>query len=126
MLLRSHGYSLFAGLKLAFPEHDWKPWMFGRAGGNTMNDVQAQRQFFEWAAKELELRTLEDWYRSRLSDVYSLGGRNFIIKNYQGSLTAALEASFPEHVWDPLRFTPSATETRSRNKAAKIMFEEPK
>lgn len=113
MMLRKDGYTVFYSLKAAYPEHDWKPWLFRRAAGNALSEIDAQRQFFEWAFKFNGFSSLDDWYRVRYEDLAEQGARNFIGKQYGGSVPAALSAVFPHHPWDRHRFGSSAERARA-------------
>eukprot|EP01027_Heterolobosea_sp_BB2_P012233 GEZU01017744.1.p1 GENE.GEZU01017744.1~~GEZU01017744.1.p1 ORF type:complete len:473 (-),score=59.32 GEZU01017744.1:360-1778(-) len=68
-------------------------------------DVKAHRQFFDEISKRLNITQFEDWYRVRLKDVYALGGASLLKNYYSSSLSAALAAAYPEHEWQPWRFS---------------------
>lgn len=60
--------------------------------------------YFHWLAKELDIKTEEDWYKLKQSDVKNKGGGGLIVLHYGGSMFRALSTIFPEHKWQPWRF----------------------
>jgi hypothetical protein len=58
--------SLSLLLSKVYPEYEWLPWKFVKCPQNFWNDVKNQRQFMDWAAKELKVNELSDWYNVSL------------------------------------------------------------
>ncbi len=54
---------LFTLLPSVYPEHEWLPWKFRRhTPTGFWNDQSNQRKFVEWAATELQVKEMDDWY----------------------------------------------------------------
>ena len=49
-------------LSHAYPEHEWLPWKFEKCPNGFWNDVDNQRAFLTWAAKQLNVKDISDWY----------------------------------------------------------------
>jgi hypothetical protein len=49
-------------LSTLFPDYEWLPWKFDKCPANYWDDVNNQRKFMEWAAKELNIKEMSDWY----------------------------------------------------------------
>jgi hypothetical protein len=49
-------------LSSVYPEYDWLPWKFDKSPQGFWSDVKNQRKFMEWAAKELKITEMNDWY----------------------------------------------------------------
>ena len=45
-----------------YPEHKWLPWKFETCPRNFWADIKNQREFMDWAGKELKLQDMSDWY----------------------------------------------------------------
>jgi hypothetical protein len=64
-----------------------------------------RKQFFDWFAKHLNLRRMEDWYSVTKSQIDEEGAAQSIIRRYyQGNLIHALKEAYPEHQWELTRF----------------------
>jgi hypothetical protein len=50
-------------LSTTYPDFDWLPWKFAWCPRNYWNDMKNQRKFIEWAAKELKIEQMSDWYK---------------------------------------------------------------
>lgn len=61
-ILNQNDGSLFKLLSVIYPETEWLPWKFDNAPRNYWNDITNQKRFMNWAAKELEIKNMEDWY----------------------------------------------------------------
>jgi hypothetical protein len=102
-LLKLHDGAISNALKLAFPDHEWQPWKFVRISGEWDNPT-TQKAFFEWAAKQLGVATLTDWYQIKAQQVADLGGATLLQHHYGSSLSRALIAVYPSHEWMPWLF----------------------
>jgi hypothetical protein len=61
------------------PESDGKPyqdWLFraSQVPDHYWKDINNRLKFLEWAAKQLQVEKLEDWYQHSKRDLYPLGG----------------------------------------------------
>jgi hypothetical protein len=61
-LLNKYSNSTFLLLSKLYPEYDWLPWKFSTCPRNYWNDMKNQRKFMDWAAKELKIKDMSDWY----------------------------------------------------------------
>lgn len=57
----------------------------------------------EWIAEDMQMRSEEDWYRVKLSDIADRGGRGFL-KYYNNTLVNALRDIFPKVQWKCWKF----------------------
>jgi hypothetical protein len=87
--------SLFKALKTLYPQHEWRP-MLPRM------DMDSQRNALEKLGREkLGVKELDDWYH--VSARYLRRELGFLGK--YNTLYDALKTLYPQHSWDPLRFT---------------------
>jgi hypothetical protein len=61
MLTKYQG-SIMSLLCAVFPEYEWLPWRFDTLPGSYWEDTKNQRKFVEWAAKQLNIKEMSDWY----------------------------------------------------------------
>ena len=54
--------TLLKVLSDVYPEYEWLPWKFTHVSPNYWQDVKNQKQFMDWAGKELKIKNIEDWY----------------------------------------------------------------
>jgi hypothetical protein len=99
-----HQYkSLFEVLKKFYPQHDWDPLYFHRVPQGYWSNVESHRHALESFGRELfGVKELDDWYKVAATDVQR-GLKGFV--SQYGSLFEALKKLYPEHNWDPLRFS---------------------
>jgi hypothetical protein len=50
-------------LSAVYPEYEWLPWKFDKSPANYWEDVKNQGKFVEWAAKQLNVNEMSDWYK---------------------------------------------------------------
>jgi hypothetical protein len=60
-----------------YKEYEWLPWKFPICPHNYWNDVKNSRKFVEWAAKELKIKEMSDWYNVTYKVTFNL---NFKLK----------------------------------------------
>jgi hypothetical protein len=58
--------SLSQLLSEVYPDYDWLPWKFGRCPQEYWDDMKNQRKFMDWAATELNIKEMSDWYKITL------------------------------------------------------------
>lgn len=105
-LLKQHGGSLATALVSAYPHHVWQFWLFAKAPQRYWKEPQHMRAFLVWAAAEMKLVSLDDWYSvsvQRLLSVCSTAGA-LSSRRKGNSLFEILSAAFPEHQWCWWRF----------------------
>jgi hypothetical protein len=45
-----------------YPDYNWLPWKFNTYPKTFWDDVKNQRKFMEWAANELKIKGMSNWY----------------------------------------------------------------
>lgn len=104
-LLSLFGNSVPSALKAVYPEFGWQLWRFQTpVPHNFWTSITVQREFLDWAGKELGFRKMEDWYGVKRSDLENLGGATLVKYHYNGSVIRALLAVYPEHEWVEWKF----------------------
>jgi hypothetical protein len=83
-----------------FPGHEWLPWRFARAPAGWWSDPSNQRSFFDWAFKQLSLRSMGDWYNVTFGDIRRIGGGGLLNILENNSLSQALQRAYPTHPWN--------------------------
>ena len=61
-LLNQPGNSIPTILSVVYPEHEWLPWKFDSCPRHFWTVPANQRKFMDWAAKELNIKDMSDWY----------------------------------------------------------------
>lgn len=103
-ILNYHHSSIVIALLDLFPEHDWKPWKFKRTPSRIWAQRAFRRAYFDSLSTELQLKTLDDWYRVTYSQVLKHGGAGLLAVKYNDSLIQALKDVYPDHAWLEWRF----------------------
>ena len=62
-LLHHYNHSLVTLLSQVYPETNWIPWKFDKCPQNYWDDINNQRKFMEWAATQLNVKQIQDWYK---------------------------------------------------------------
>eukprot|EP01122_Echinamoeba_exundans_P014237 TRINITY_DN6400_c0_g1_i1.p1 TRINITY_DN6400_c0_g1~~TRINITY_DN6400_c0_g1_i1.p1 ORF type:complete len:587 (+),score=60.56 TRINITY_DN6400_c0_g1_i1:68-1762(+) len=102
--LRYYSGSMSDALQAAYPEHEWLPWRFSRTRAGYWDSQDAQKRFFEWAASQLGVSSLDDWYSISGVQIDNLGVKYLVEHYYHHSLPKALAKLYPEHKWDESKF----------------------
>jgi hypothetical protein len=53
-------------LTTMYPEYDWLPWKFEKCPKNYWENVNNHKKFVEWAATQLNIQDMNDWYKVSL------------------------------------------------------------
>jgi hypothetical protein len=61
-LLNKFKNSPFLLLSNVYPDYHWLPWKFTAVPPNYWNDKKNIRIFLDWAAKQLKVKEMSDWY----------------------------------------------------------------
>lgn len=62
--------SLYDLLRSAYVDYNWQPWKFSDTPSrNFWNDIENQREYFDWLGKELGVQKMEDWYQQTTSTI---------------------------------------------------------
>lgn len=88
--------SVYMLLKENFPEIEWLPWKFdnqrwlkkcekkcNKKNRGVWQDQKSHRKFVEWLGKELNFKTMEDWYNISQADIKQHGGGG-LLHYYEG------------------------------------------
>jgi hypothetical protein len=129
--IRKHGGSQLIGLsggspsrllQTLFPEHTFHLWRFHQLPKDMWERLGKENslEFLEWTAKQLKLRSLDDWYRVSMKQLQQIApikvfGRKNLVK--------ILMESYPEHSWDPSRFLVQKTLKASQRLLAAVVEE---
>jgi hypothetical protein len=99
-----------------YPDHDWLPWKFARCPDGYWNDMKNQKQFMDWASKELKIHEMNDWYKVsykvtlplilklKIQDLCDIGGGSLLNSKYNASPLQLLSDIYPEYNWLPWKF----------------------
>lgn len=104
-LLQKYG-SVSAMVRTIFSEHKWDPAKFLNRPKNYWLDKNLQREFLIEMGRAMGFRDgdMTAWYSVRQSDFAKHGGRG-LLKRHGESPRVALMEIFPEHDWEPWRFS---------------------
>lgn len=119
-LLRLFGGSPYKMLKALYPEHSWQPHLFKTSPRSYWETNRpAIENFFNFAAEQCGVTSLDDWYRVSLKQLKRLGGFQMIMRN--GGLFTVLSALYPDHKWDASKFSLKGSKKSSQRWLAQIV-----
>ena len=95
--------SLFTMLASHYPDHTWTPWKFHQVPKRYWKEVANQKDCVERIGKELEVRSLEDWYGIKQSQLVASGGRG-LLTYFSNSFPRMLTHLYPDHKWQLWKF----------------------
>jgi hypothetical protein len=95
--------SLANALKKVYPDYPWVSWKFDKTPTHALDSTSVQREMIQTIGKELTIEKLDDWYKYSSLDVMLRGGRP-VLRRYHSSLFHTLQALYPEHPWDLMKF----------------------
>lgn len=84
-----------------FPRKHWLEWKFRRVPAGFWDQAENRRRYLEWFAKELRIRTKEDWFRIRRGHFNENYGGALILR--YGSYLDLLREHLPEIDWSQHR-----------------------
>jgi hypothetical protein len=60
-----HKYNCSPALLLStvYSEYEWLPWKFDISPQNYWGNVNNRKKFMEWAAQQLNIKDMADWYK---------------------------------------------------------------
>jgi hypothetical protein len=102
MVTSQYSSSIVAAVKSIFPEHKWIPWNFTNLPAGWWDDAAHLREYMDWLAGELQLKSKDDWYNVSYLDVQRHHGRS-LFRRFK-SLGDVLHAAYPEHKFLPWSF----------------------
>lgn len=92
--------TLFNELSVAYPEHDWKPWLFQQRVPHGYWDSEENRlEYLRWLGDVLGFKTMADWYNITKKDILDNCGSR-ILQKYSGSPSKMIQTAFASHHWD--------------------------
>jgi hypothetical protein len=50
-------------LSTLYPDYNWLPWKFSKVPFNYWQDLKNHRKFLDWAATQLNVKEMSDWYK---------------------------------------------------------------
>lgn len=78
----------------------WRRNISYRTPNHYWSSPERQKQFFERIAKQLNIKSTEDWYKiNLLEEIKQRGGSSFLKSGFQGSPIKALQAAYPEQTF---------------------------
>ena len=84
-------------LKNIYPDHNWKPWKFLHSPKGFFNSRDNLYDFVDWLRNQLQLSTLEDWYRVSLRQIDKHSHSTiFRLRGF----SSILPEVYPDHKWD--------------------------
>jgi hypothetical protein len=102
-LSNSNGMYQHEIFQYAYPDHEWIPWLFPKVPKQFWQDPANQFKCMEWLFKELNFKSMEDWYKITLQD-FKRNGAAFLVNVHQGSFINLLQSVYPKHDWKPWKF----------------------
>lgn len=106
LLSKYYDGTLSKALASIYNNHVWIAWKFDPVPRNCWSDPTNQREFLDDLARRAGLTQLVDWYDvqpKRLeNDIRGLV--SLLTLKYEGSLSQALQAVYPEHAWERNKF----------------------
>ena len=106
-LLNRFGSSLSALLAHVYPDFPWEVSKFIRAPLHHWAPLENQLNFVRELGEKLGIsdgESLDKWYAITNRMVREKGGGS-LLQQYKGSLSALLASVYPQHQWDPSRFS---------------------
>jgi hypothetical protein len=103
-LLRKHyDNSLQLLIKDLYPEHKWLNWKFNQTTIGFWENINNQKEYMDWLYKELDYKSMENWYSVSLGDFYNNCGSSLTII-YKGSIKNLLKNVYSEYKWNEVKF----------------------
>jgi hypothetical protein len=68
-LLTRYQTSPIKALQTIYSQHIWLPWKFARVSTGFWEDIGNQKKFVEWLGKQLNVTSMEGWYRVSLRQI---------------------------------------------------------
>jgi hypothetical protein len=102
--LRKYNNNPIRMLQSVFPSYPWLPWKFFAVPDGYWKNKENQKQFLDWLAPQLQIRTWEDWYSVTGGTIAQHGGRWLLQDHYDNSVPALLSSVYPNYPWLPWGF----------------------
>lgn len=101
---------LLAACQAAYPDHEWRPWLFKNrvASKGYWADITRRKAFFDWYAREMLQKDPEDpetWYDVNRLDIEACGGGFMMERYYKETVRLAVTQLYtPKTPWVMWRF----------------------
>jgi hypothetical protein len=99
LLVAQYQDSVQNAITTLYPDHEWLPWRFQSVQRAYWAKRENVESFFSWAAKQLNVTKLEDWYGVRPEKIRNLGAAGLLVGYHNNSFMSALQHVFPQHEW---------------------------
>jgi hypothetical protein len=104
-MVKSHGGSVLLMqmgsisklVSSVYPDHNWIVWKFNQVPKSYWKVQENQQACLKTLEKEMNIRTLDDWYVQTVTTVIKHGGGG-LLRYYGGSLTMMLDANYPKYL----------------------------
>ena len=91
-------------VKELFPEREWHPWLFRRAGNGFWKVLDNRLSYLRWLESRLGFSSPEDWYSITRKDFENNRGAGLLTHAYSSHLNRAPRELYPESDWKPWLF----------------------
>eukprot|EP00028_Trichosphaerium_sp_Am-I-7-wt_P012154 CAMPEP_0168524058 /NCGR_PEP_ID=MMETSP0405-20121227/10405_1 /TAXON_ID=498012 /ORGANISM="Trichosphaerium sp, Strain Am-I-7 wt" /LENGTH=320 /DNA_ID=CAMNT_0008546155 /DNA_START=66 /DNA_END=1025 /DNA_ORIENTATION=- len=102
-VLTRYDFSLHKALRNIYPVYKWHGWKFVTVPRHFWELADNQMDKINVLARNLRVKTLEDWYKVTNSLMLSNGGGS-LLAMYKFSILRMLSSIFPFYNWKPWRF----------------------
>ncbi len=104
LVRKLYGGSIFKALRMIYPKHDWKPWLFQQSvSRGYWESKENQLEYMRWLGGLLKIDKMEDWYCITRSDILNNYGGSALHK-HSGSLPKLIQSVFADHNWDQAKW----------------------
>jgi hypothetical protein len=103
-LLKLHNSSPQQLLNNVYPEYKWIHWKFKSVGSKFWDDLNHHREYMEWLFKELNYKSMSDWYGISQDLITGNRGSGLIQLHYNSSPSLMVKSIYPEYKWDDAKF----------------------
>ena len=95
-ILQKYNHNLAKMMESIYPEHDWIPWKFHQVSKGYYDSKMHRQKYVEWLTKQLDIRSLNDWYRVSKWQIQRIAPLSLLRKN---GLWMILSEAYPDHRW---------------------------
>lgn len=99
MLYSQFNDSVQNAVKSVYPDHEWLPWRFTTVARDFWSQPSNVSAFFAWAATQLGITTMDQWYDVTHTKLSQLGAAGLLANYHKNSVISALKQAFPGHQW---------------------------
>jgi hypothetical protein len=103
-LMDIHSNSIHKLLQSTCFEVEWQPWRFVQTNFGRWGTMENQRKFLDWLGSKIGIQEPSQWYEVSGEEIIARGGIH-LLNHYSKSPYKMLQAIYPEHEWQPWRFS---------------------